>query len=496
MIAIVCAGLAYQLDIASGSVAWLIGAAVFLFCGQVHAFMGRAQERRMLETELKNLHRAHRIVGEELEETRKRMRNIASATESKAAHRNEQIVSEVRLLETLVQRLADGEEIDTNTLKMPVSDDDEIRPLHAAAAESVSTSTGLESIFDQLSEAELLNLVRGALEENRIDVYLQPIVSLPQRKLRFYESLSRLRTVEGEVVQPNEYLNIAESAGLISVIDNLLLFRCVQIVRHLVRREKDLAIFCNMSFHSLSDQSFFPQFLDFMKHNADLANNLIFEFGQPIVGSCGPMEQSNMKRLAKLGFRFSMDKIEDLDLDLWDLREKQFRFVKVSAEVFMNALPDEDTAAALRPIVIDALDKDDADPEGIELLDDIEIIEAVADVEFEVEEQAAYSEQDEDSEDDGEPEYHLPQKIAKPNIHAADFKELLNRYDIDLIVEKIESERDVIDVVELGVDFGQGFLFGVPRPVRNLDVDEHLQQDEPGQDKSESVSQDERLRAS
>ena len=44
---------------------------------------------------------------------------------------------------------------------------------------------------------ELLETIRASLEENRVDLYLQPTVSLPQRKLRYYDALSRLRDAGG-----------------------------------------------------------------------------------------------------------------------------------------------------------------------------------------------------------------------------------------------------------------------------------------------------------
>jgi cyclic-di-GMP phosphodiesterase TipF (flagellum assembly factor) len=53
------------------------------------------------------------------------------------------------------------------------------------------------------------------------------------------------------------------------------------------------------------------------------------------------------------------------------------------------------------------------------------------------------------------------------DIHAADLKELLKRNGIQLIVDKIEQEREVVDVLEFNVGLGQGFLFGEPRPVRD-----------------------------
>ena len=56
-------------------------------------------------------------------------------------------------------------------------------------------------------------LVAAAIDANRIDLYLQPIVTLPQRKVRYYEALSRLRTEQGDVVPAIEFIDVAESAA-------------------------------------------------------------------------------------------------------------------------------------------------------------------------------------------------------------------------------------------------------------------------------------------
>jgi cyclic-di-GMP phosphodiesterase, flagellum assembly factor TipF len=52
------------------------------------------------------------------------------------------------------------------------------------------------------------------------------------------------------------------------------------------------------------------------------------------------------------------------------------------------------------------------------------------------------------------------------DIHPADLSDLLARYHIDLIAERIESESSVVDLLDFDVRFGQGFLFSQPRPVR------------------------------
>jgi cyclic-di-GMP phosphodiesterase, flagellum assembly factor TipF len=55
---------------------------------------------------------------------------------------------------------------------------------------------------------------------------------------------------------------------------------------------------------------------------------------------------------------------------------------------------------------------------------------------------------------------------APTDIHPADLSDLLGRFGIDLIAERIEGERAVVDLLDYDVRFGQGFLFAAPRPLR------------------------------
>ena len=53
------------------------------------------------------------------------------------------------------------------------------------------------------------------------------------------------------------------------------------------------------------------------------------------------------------------------------------------------------------------------------------------------------------------------------DISAADFAGLTRRYGIELIAEKCESERQIVDILELDISMGQGHLFGEPRAIRD-----------------------------
>ena len=59
-----------------------------------------------------------------------------------------------------------------------------------------------------------------------------------------------------------------------------------------------------------------------------------------------------------------------------------------------------------------------------------------------------------------------PKQNSTSDIHPSDLSDLLGRFGIDLIAEKIEGERAVVDLLDYDVRFGQGFLFAPPRPLR------------------------------
>ena len=59
-----------------------------------------------------------------------------------------------------------------------------------------------------------------------------------------------------------------------------------------------------------------------------------------------------------------------------------------------------------------------------------------------------------------------PKQSSTSDIHPSDLSDLLGRFGIDLIAERIEGERAVVDLLDFDVRFGQGFLFAPPRPLR------------------------------
>jgi cyclic-di-GMP phosphodiesterase TipF (flagellum assembly factor) len=266
-------------------------------------------------------------------------------------------------------------------------------PVLAAPATAAPAEPRIAA-FAGLDREGIIALVRNAIVTGKVDLYLQPIVTLPQRKVRYYEAMSRLKRENGDLVAAGDFLQYAEAGALLPKLDQLTVLRCVQVVRRLLLKNHDIGLFCNVSAATLTDASF-PQVLEFVEANRAIAGSLVFEFTQGAVRAMGPIEHESLAALAERGFRFSMDNLTDLRVEPRELNERGFRFIKVPAALLLN--------------------------------------------------QAG---------------------AASATTHSADFSDLLGRYGIDLVAERIESESTVVDLLDYDVRFGQGFLFAPPRPVR------------------------------
>jgi len=179
--------------------------------------------------------------------------------------------------------------------------------------------------------------LRKAVALGEIEVHLQPVVTLPQRKLRYYEALARLKMDDGELVAAGDFLSDAEAGALMPKIDYLAAVRSVQIVRRLLLQKREIGLFCNLSAATLADSGF-SKFLELTDANRAIAAALVFEFTQSAVRAMGAMEHASLAALAARGFRFSMDNLTDLRVNARELNDRGFRFVKVPAALLFNRL--------------------------------------------------------------------------------------------------------------------------------------------------------------
>jgi cyclic-di-GMP phosphodiesterase TipF (flagellum assembly factor) len=406
----------------TGAESALVGLGTLTALAVYNAIAARKRDRLEASNQLSNLARGSGDLARQLAEFGRRLSTIEAKTDTvidRALATAQPLAAEIEELSTLVKQLADSVASHDAALANVGTPDStaERRPSAAAidpmppamgplaalspaptpAPAPVTAPAPLERkvlAFVGLDRDGIVATIRSAIEGNKVDLYLQPIVTLPQRKVRYYEALSRLRADSGELIAACDFIPYAEAGALMPKLDNLSALRCVQVVRRLLLKNREIGLFCNLSAATLTDSGF-SKFLEFMDANRAIAPHLMFEFSQNAVRTMGPIENESLAALAERGFRFSVDNLTDLRVDARELNDRGFRFVKAPSALLFNRV-----------------------------------------------------------------------SAASNDIHPADFSDLLGRFGIDLIAERIESESTVVDLLDYDVRFGQGFLFSPPRPVR------------------------------
>ena len=403
---------------------YLIAGAGFLAAALLHEIFSRRLEQRDLANQLDvafdevdELRDINRDLMADVVRAREEIAVLCDVVESAADDANQMLAREMKVLQSQLGHLESvrrpkaarpsrrkpsnkalqERQVANQAQESKVEADADTDAVAEADAPYVLTNVASPQSYEgPVDEAEILGHIREALESNRVDLYIQPIVSLPQRRAQHFEAFSRIRTADGRIVAARQYLDVAKKQGLIGTIDNLLLMRCVQLLRRNEKRQSDVNFFVNISDHTLNDTEFLDQFIGFMASNPTLATRLVFEIAQRDVMGLSDTVLEQLAALGKLGFRFSMDQVEDLDIDFQALAQANFRFMKVPISLLLT----------------------------------------------------------------------LPEDGANW-VHPRNLKAKSTVSEISLVVERIEQESDVIEVLEYGFDFGQGFLFGAPRPSRD-----------------------------
>lgn len=371
-------------DVGAATAAALGGCAALAIALMHLGWLGWRSETA-LRRQLDGLRDDHDKVAAELERARDEARQIFAALE-RAGHAGgglKEVMAEVRVLQRLVEQLWAREGSPAATPRIVAQNG------AAPVSASVASASGLTAEADEHS---VLDTVRRSLSAGRVELFLQPVVGLPQRRRRFYECFSRLRAEDGTFVNPEAYLPLVARENLLPAIDNMLLFRCIQLIRKARTKNAGVGFFCNISRRSLADSDFIGDFIDFLRQNDDLASNLIFEIAQPDADLSDPTMIGHLDRLARAGIRFSLDNVEDLTVDPAMLAQRNFGFVKVAASLFQDA----DTQGPWEGSL-----------------------------------------------------FQLRRRLAD--------------HGIVLILEKIETERQLVELLEFNIELGQGYLFGEPR---------------------------------
>ena len=108
---------------------------------------------------------------------------------------------------------------------------------------------------DRAEEARVQNWIqrlREALQDDSFRLHYQPVVSLQAEPGEVYEALLRLES-NGEIVQPQSFIGIAEDNGLLDAIDRWVVNRAIEVLAERKRNGHDTRMVVKVSPASFAD---------------------------------------------------------------------------------------------------------------------------------------------------------------------------------------------------------------------------------------------------
>ncbi len=251
----------------------------------------------------------------------------------------------------------------------PAAPQPEAAPPPAAAAEGL-TAAALATLEQQIGAADSDSLVDNSLraiaeslQADAVDLYAEPIVTLPERTPVHVECYGGVRAADGSALTIDQNLDLSGREPVMMAIENALLARCLDRIVELDAPGGDeSACFYNVSGMTLADRGFFSTLIQHLEANPGLAGKLVLEFPQAALMEHGEQAVEDLVRLQETGCRFSIDEITDLEIDFESLVGFGFRFIKVGSKfirVQANQADDPETvrglAASLKGIGIDVV---------------------------------------------------------------------------------------------------------------------------------------------
>jgi cyclic-di-GMP phosphodiesterase TipF (flagellum assembly factor) len=183
-----------------------------------------------------------------------------------------------------------------------------------------------------------LEEIADAIEYERVEVVVAPIVGLADQRLMHHDMTMRLLTASGGVLVPQGISSVARGTGLVPLLDALKVGRAVRVAQSLDSAGVAGAVFCRITGEGLMAKRVVRALAGEPGHLPAAATRVVLTFVQQEIRSFGHAHWSALADLADQGFRFSVSELVDLDLDIQTLRNVGFMFARSDASTILSGL--------------------------------------------------------------------------------------------------------------------------------------------------------------
>ncbi len=192
--------------------------------------------------------------------------------------------------------------------------------------------------------------IEEALEHDRFELHLQPIMNLSNDRISSAEVLLRLRD-EDELVPPTRFVYIAERTGLMPQVDAWVIDHSLEMLADLRRIDPDFELEVNLSGHSIGNAEVERTIRDSLaRHSVDPAA-LILEITETAAVADVGLARAFAERMTDLGCAFALDDFGAGFGSFYYLKHLLFDYVKIDGEFVAHVHESQVDRTIMRSIV-------------------------------------------------------------------------------------------------------------------------------------------------
>lgn len=239
------------------------------------------------------------------------------------------------------------------------SAEDFLRDADAAMYRAKESGKAHYEIFDREMHVRNMNLLqvetdlRHAVERNEFEVLYQPIVDINTGRADEFEALIRWRHPVHGLVNPNEFITVAEETGLIIPIGRWILEEsCRQIAEWQDRFERPMSVSVNLSAKQLMHPNLTGQVENILLNAGIHSSQLKLEVTESTVMEHSDRSLKVLSELDKVGVALSTDDFGTGYSSLSYLQKFPFQRLKIDRS-FINIMDkDEKSGAIVKTILM------------------------------------------------------------------------------------------------------------------------------------------------
>lgn len=215
------------------------------------------------------------------------------------------------------------------------------------------SETFSEAIAEQTSRRrDVEQRLRQVIDDESLVVHYQPIIDVESEAVVAAEALLRVHDVEGSLLSPAEFIDAAESTGLITRLGSQMLnLTCAQLAAWMQRPEGPHEVSVNVSPRQLADPDLPNDVRQALNASGVPADRLCLEITESMLLGHQATVDASISYLRTLGVRIGLDEFGAGHSSLGYLKRFPLDFVKIDRSLIAGLGTNEQDTAIVRATV-------------------------------------------------------------------------------------------------------------------------------------------------